>query len=116
MESLVTISLAGYIVQFVEFGAKLLKEAREFHKAKDGSSSISREIKTIVEDIKYQSGRIRHSCSQIRRSSFLPKKKIGFEQLTLQCESFADELLKLLKKLEIKPEDQKRNGPALSRQ
>jgi hypothetical protein len=51
MDPLSALSLAGTVVQFVEFGGKLLKEGRELYRSTTGSLTVNDELELVVVDL-----------------------------------------------------------------
>jgi len=55
MEPLVAISLAANVIQFVDFGGKLLSEAHEIYYLKDGTITERIELAKIAESLSHLS-------------------------------------------------------------
>jgi hypothetical protein len=51
MDPLAALSLAGTIVQFVDFGSKLLATGRELYKSTNGSLTVNDEIELVTSDL-----------------------------------------------------------------
>lgn len=66
MDPLTALSLAGNIVQFVEFSSKLLKEGHSLYKSRTGALAIHEELKLTMNDLRTLIAKVCH---------FLPKKK-----------------------------------------
>jgi hypothetical protein len=58
LDPFTALSLAATIVQFVDFGSKILSDSREIYKA--GSISDHGDIKLITTDLAALAGRIQH--------------------------------------------------------
>jgi hypothetical protein len=52
MDALSALSLAGNIIQFIDFGSRLLSNARELYKSSVGSLATHDEIVLITTDLK----------------------------------------------------------------
>lgn len=95
-EALAIIGLAGNIVQFVDFGLKLIKDAK---KALDSVEGVTKEISQLrraTEDIKNQS---LEAASTARQQS---KDEIAIRDLANQSIPLADTLLRTLQSLTMR--------------
>ena len=51
MDSLTALSLAGNVVQFVDFGNKLLSQSRELYRSTQGSLAADDELHLVTADL-----------------------------------------------------------------
>lgn len=63
MEALVALSLAGTIVQFIDFGTKILSRGHELYKAKNGQLAAHYELQIMISDLHNVVLRIRNSAT-----------------------------------------------------
>ena len=66
MDPLPALSVAGNIIQFIDFGVRLLSKARELYKSPDGTLAVHDEITLITADLKALMKKLRQSaCSDM---------------------------------------------------
>ena len=90
MEPLAAISLAGSVIQFVDFGAKLLSEAHEIYHSKDGTTTERIELAKIAESLEHLS------------ASMSPPKDYPddeFREIVSSAQGVARELIDVLQKI-----------------
>lgn len=97
LDPLTALGLAGNIVQFVDFGVKVLKDAHEIYTSTTGAiednkvrESITSEMKTIVSKL------------SVPRSSSQSEEEKALCRLAAECEKVSKEILELLDKLKPK--------------
>jgi hypothetical protein len=89
LDALTALSVASSIVQFVDFGAKLLSDTRELYKSSDGCLIEHGEVAKVTTDLKELSlGLKAHRCREL-------------QELSKTCCKLADELLTLLSRIEV---------------
>ena len=98
MDSLSALSLASAIVQFVDFGFKLLVESSELYRSPEGALADNVELKSTAEDLLQVSAGLRASFSHAR----LSEEEVVLRQISASCEKVADELLAALDDLMVK--------------
>src|SRR5271168_879473 len=106
MDPLSALSLAGNIVQFIDFGSKLLSGARELYKSPSGTLAAHHELELVTTDLSALVVKLRQSFDQgdgiesadqdaaIQRGSF--------EQICDEAVKVAEELVQRLDKLKVK--------------
>ena len=94
------ISLASSIVQFVQFGTKLVLEGRELYQSNDGALARNSELEAIVKDINQRSEIL---INTPQRS----EDEVAMQKLAESSKKIADELLEQLSSLRT-PEPHKR--------
>src|SRR4051794_32273960 len=88
MEPLSAIGLAGNIIQFVDFGAKVVSIAAEIHKSSTGSLREHEELDLVVKDLEQQ-------CSTLN-SALRASGDPLMGQLLASCKTIATELAVIL--------------------
>ncbi|KAM0794758.1 hypothetical protein BDR22DRAFT_676431 [Usnea florida] len=99
LESLAALSLAGNVVQFIDFGCRLLSKSRELYRSSDGALAENVEIENIASSLTALSKGLTPGSSQTQSES------IDYENLRSlaeDCKSIATELLQALRKLKVK--------------
>jgi len=93
LETLSAIALAGNVLQFLEFGQKLLSQAREIHKSADGLTAEVADIKQVAAGL-----------SDLSAALIIPSgANLGFMEESIResaqkCREIADELLRCLRR------------------
>ena len=99
LDPLTAIGLASNIVQFVDFGAKILSTSRELHQSESGATVKNLEIEAMTLHLTGLVGQLsKHSLDSTsfqRRKEQSPAEK-SLRGLAEICESIARELIKTL--------------------
>ncbi|KAL6714010.1 hypothetical protein ACLMJK_008504 [Lecanora helva] len=95
MEALAAVSLAGNILQFVDFTISLIARSNEIYKSASGTTLAFKGQECITNDLKDLSSRIKSSSSTSTSDSLL-------DRLCAQCQEVAEELHAALVKLSVK--------------
>ena len=106
MDPLTALSLAGTIVQFVDFGGKLLKDGRELYKSTTGSLTVNDELELIVADLQALIVKFQHSICSPATSGCLPEADQDladhFTKICDEATKIAIELATRLHSLKVK--------------
>jgi hypothetical protein len=99
LDPLTSLSLASSIVQFVDFGTRLIAESQQIYYAAGGALKENVELEEIATDLKSLS-------HNLKSNPFLDVKLpsnngIGLQDLASSCMNVADELLSVLQDLKI---------------
>lgn len=92
MDPLSALSIAGNVIQFLDFSTKLFKEAREIYHSSSGTSSGVRTLGTISEQL------------ATLRKSFTAEdlKSLDLKEMAVQCNGVADEMRALVDRVTLK--------------
>jgi hypothetical protein len=108
LDPLTALSLAGTIVQFIDFGKKLLSQGTELYKSTNGKLTVDEEVGLVIADLGAVIGKIR------RRDILNPadvsgafseddqRQQDAFEAICDEAAKVAQELLAKIQKLTIK--------------
>lgn len=110
LDPLTALSLAGNVVQFVDFASKILAKGAEIHRSLDGSLRENVEVESIARDFMKLNYRLIESLPHdddgptACRSS---NKELSIDEQALQslaqaCSNIANELLEKLEKLKLR--------------
>jgi hypothetical protein len=105
MDPLTALSVAGTIVQFVDFGAKLLSQAAELYKSPVGTLRSNNELELVTTDLRCLITKLRKSYSagnDAESSSEDVQQRTSFERLCDEAATLAEELIVRLNKLKVK--------------
>lgn len=100
LDPLTALSLASSVVQFVDFGTKLLRTGRELYDSSNGSSVGNQDLETIAKDLKGLNGRLRHRPSP--QWTNLSDADRNLILLAEQCEDIADTLIDALEEVKLR--------------
>jgi len=118
MDPFSALSLASNVVQFVDFGSKLVSRILEIHHSADGALAANVDLETIITDLRNISESLGPpggpntpengtSLVQLTDSCDAPgglnalKNKTSLEQLADSCNALANELLSVLEGLKV---------------
>lgn len=108
MDPLSALSVAGTIIQFVDFGTKLLSSSYELYKSRRGSLKINQELELVTADLQAVVTKMRKCCSTIPGDTIrpiaeeAPRDENSFHQICDETANVAEELLKGLRRLKVK--------------
>jgi hypothetical protein len=104
MDPLTALSLAGNLVQFVDFGSRLLSEGRELYKSTSGALKANDELELVTLDL-------RTLVLKLRRSNFSTEDTVhtdgglksgsSFEKMCNEAATIAEDLIGKLEKLKV---------------
>ena len=100
LDPLTALSLAASVVQFVEFGGKLISKSHEIYISTNGATKENATIGEVTADIKSISRRLVKQSDTIHGSS---PDEVELTNLANSCEELADDLLRLLANLKVAP-------------
>ena len=92
MDALTALSLAGAIIQFVEFGSKILSSGNELYKSTTGALSGNDEVNLVTTDLLAIVKKLQHEGNFDK----------DFEQICDEARKVAQELLIRLESLKVK--------------
>ena len=104
LESLAALSLAGNIVQFVDFGCRLFSKSRELYRSSDGVLTENAELENIANSLTALRNGLKVDYSQAQPKSI---DYTNLRLLAMDCESIAAELLEALRDLKVKDPQEK---------
>lgn len=99
MDPFTAISLASAIVQFVDFGTKLIKGGREIYYSTTGSTEENASLETVVSEMRIWSAKLAYSGSALR------SEEKAICSLAEECRKLSGKILDLIEK--GRPKDQK---------
>jgi hypothetical protein len=111
MEALLAVGLASNVVQFADFASRLVASARNLYLSANGKSAPNEELELLTRNLRAlaETENLKQLAKNTQFDSFIPSSTaLGsgdakvWKQLSLQCRILADELLELLKSLEVK--------------
>lgn len=109
MDPLLALSAAGTIVQFAEFGIKLLSSSVKLYKSSQGTLQVNEELELITSDLKSVVVKLRET-SPLPKSVERPlteddhRQEDSFYRICDEAALIADELLSKLEHLRMKGE------------
>ena len=104
LESLAALSLAGNIVQFVDFGCRLFSKSRELYRSSDGVLAENVELQNIANSLTALSKGLTSESSVTAPQSIDYR---NLRSLAEDCTSIATELLQALHEMKVKDPQKK---------
>jgi hypothetical protein len=104
MDGLTAPSLAGNIIQFVDFGTKLLSRAEELYRSSRGSLGVNDEVELVTADLKDLITKLRGSFLKKEGGDLCEHDQTQLASFRKVCDEavkIADELVERLKKLKV---------------
>jgi hypothetical protein len=108
MDPLTALSAAGTIVQFVDFGTRLLSQATELYKSPVGTLRSNNELELVTTDLRGLITKLRQSFKNSSENdpecspSEDVQQRTSFERLCNEAATLAEELIVRLNKLKVK--------------
>jgi hypothetical protein len=106
MDPITAIGLAANILQFIDYGAKVVTGAIEIYGSASGNTQESRNSETIVTEMRLFAAKL-----QPPENGQLSGEERALCKLATECQSLAKQILDLLEK--IKPKSRKSKGSSL---
>jgi hypothetical protein len=104
MDPLAALSIAGNIVQFVEYGSKLLSQSLELYRSSQGSLAADHELHLVTSDLRALVLKLRTDGSSPRPSRFQPDAEdtsSDFRKVCNEAIALAEEILSRLDGLKV---------------
>jgi hypothetical protein len=113
MDPLSALSNAGNIIQFVDFGCKLVSRSRQLYKSLDGVLSDKVIVEVLAHDLKSLSTNLRNSLREnqpvdLTRQVY-SEDDAALDDLCRRCQGIAEKLLSRLYKLKVQGVSSYRN-------
>lgn len=109
MDPLSALSVAGTIVQFVDYGTKLLSNARELYRSSVGTLDANNELELVTTDLRALIAKLRMSfySRAFDPGSVEAQQRASFDRLCDDAAKLAEALLERLDKLKNRKEKHK---------
>jgi hypothetical protein len=96
METLAAVGLAGNIVNFLDFGLKVVSKGREIHRANDGALSQNNDLEVVTRDLLLLQTRMERSLTSTTTAYDLNQPDEDLVQLLESSNELARRLLERL--------------------
>ena len=110
MDPLSALSLAGNVIQFVDFGTKLISKSVEIYKSADGSLATNQDLRANTAHLAVIATRLEVPMTGQVQLLELSMNEIALQQLSRSCKEVADELLGILSGLVARKSNKKWNS------
>ena len=100
MEPLSAVSLAGTIVQFLDFGIKLVAKTSEIYNSSEGAELRNIELDAITQNFVSLNRRVRIRSHKICAFA-ISEDEMALESITAQCNKVGEELIDALQKAKV---------------
>jgi hypothetical protein len=104
MDPLIALSVAGTIIQFVDFGIKILKHGSTLYHSSTGLLPVHEEIELVATDLAELTARLSRSLRIGRKGGVetrLVEEEKALEELYASCSKVARELFEKLARLRV---------------
>jgi hypothetical protein len=103
LDALTALSLAGTIIQFVDFSGKLLAKGHEIYVSVDGASIGNNDLEAAAKNLRDLNERLNASAVSRRGDvvDAISESEVALIQLTTKCSAVAEELLAVLDHLKV---------------
>jgi hypothetical protein len=101
LEPLATLSLAGTVVQFVDFGSRVLSKGHQIYRSVDGALSENIELETVTADLIELNTRLKRSLRPAGTIGCFSKTEQALEDVCNGCRGVSEELLVRLNGLKV---------------
>jgi flagellar motility protein MotE (MotC chaperone) len=109
LDPLTALSLAGTIVQFVDFSTKLVAKGHELHNSADGASIGNAELEVMAKDLQELNRRLQKlQPSHGTDETTLTDSNVALRKLSQQCSGIATELVDALDNLKVQSTSNRR--------
>jgi hypothetical protein len=103
MDCLSALSVAGTVVQFIDFGSRLFSQTRELYQSSKGQLAAHEEIELALKDLrtivqKLREPSLRNTADQIAEPEVFTD---AFEEICQSTVAIADEIISKLDKLKV---------------
>jgi hypothetical protein len=102
LDRLAALSLVGTVLQFVDFGSKIISNGHHIYRSADGALSETIELEIITTDLAELNTRLRQSLRLAGMIGCLNKTEQTLEDLCNGCRSVSKELLMRLNGLKVR--------------
>jgi hypothetical protein len=96
MEALAAVSIAGNIVQFVEFGLRVLCKTREIYRSTDDCLAENQDLEIVTNDLVILQRKLQASRNSTNNPDSMPEHDKDLESLNHACAELAGNLLEKL--------------------
>ena len=101
LDPLTALSVAGNIVQFIDFSTKLIAKGHELYNSVDGATVGNAELEVIARDLQDLNGRLQSPRPSEKVKAVLPDSDLALQTLSEKCSGVAAELTDALNKLKV---------------
>ncbi|KAI9660945.1 MAG: hypothetical protein M1821_009272 [Bathelium mastoideum] len=103
VDPLSALGLAGNIIQFIDFGSKLISQSVEQYRSAVGTSTQYLDLEALTQSLQSVAKGLRDSIAGPDKSEIKTKDELALRQLVQSCQSVAADLINILDDLKINP-------------
>jgi hypothetical protein len=101
MDPLTALSVAGNVVQFIQFGCQIISKEQQIYRSASGSLTENVDIETVANDFRSLSTRLKQSSNSLHGSRVTADEK-ALHEMCDKCIDIADDLIAHLDQLKVK--------------
>jgi hypothetical protein len=112
MDAITALSVASNVIQFVDFGSKLLSNSRKLYKSAQGVLTENVDVETITSDLPTLTQGLKRKLPQNRllfniksNADEASEDDEALDRLCERCVEIAEELMKRLHELKVEPKE-----------
>jgi hypothetical protein len=110
LDPMSALSLAGNIVQFVDFSCKIVSKGRRIYLSANGTLPKNLELEVVTDDLAHLALQLRNDGAKAAELSHDEKSLYAISE---ECSKIAEELLGRLEKLKVKSDAKQRGWKSL---
>lgn len=103
MDPLTCLSIAGNVVQFIDFSFKIYSDTRQLYE--DGRLQVHDQTKKAVEDLSKFSKSLSQSTRGQHNTGGITENDVELEAICQHCSKLADDMVVRLKKFDVSKKD-----------
>lgn len=101
MDPLTVLSVAGNIVQFIQFGCQIVSKGQQIYRSTTGSLTENVDIETVANDFRALSTQLKQSSNSFYGSSVTADEK-ALHEMCDKCTDISNNLIAHLEQLKVK--------------
>lgn len=113
LDPMSALSLAGNIVQFVDFSSKIVSKGRRIYLSANGALPKNLELEVVANDLARLAQGLSKESNDTARAPNLSEDERALQTMSEECSKIAEELLVRLEKLKVKSDAKQRGWKSL---
>jgi len=100
MDPLIVVSVAGNIVQFIQFGCQIVSKGQQIYRSTTGSLTENVDIETVANDLRALSTQLKQSSNSLHGSGVTADEK-ALHEMCDKCIDISNNLIAHLDQLKV---------------
>lgn len=102
LDPLNALSVAGTVVQFVDFATKILQQGCLVYKSSTGATEVNEELQLLTEDFLKWTARLQQPSQLLQFAGPPVEHEKELEDICHKCQKFANDFIDRLERLKVK--------------